>query len=57
MTVSELGQIAWRYYCLAADGKTFDGKPLPTWEELGRDRQLCWEAAASAVAEAVGGAK
>lgn len=34
-------------YCKQAGGKTFDGKPLPTWEELGAEHQLCWTAAAN----------
>jgi Putative 2/3 transmembrane domain holin len=32
-------------YCKKAGGKTFDGKPLPTFAELGADRQACWGAA------------
>lgn len=36
----------WDAYCKQAGGKTFDGKPLPTWDELGEERQACWRAAA-----------
>lgn len=37
----------WDAYAKQAGGVTFDGKPLPTWDELGDDRQACWAAAAS----------
>ena len=37
---------AYAAYCKQAGGVTFDGKPLPTFEELGEDRQACWIAAA-----------
>lgn len=39
----------WAAYAAQAGGKTFDGKPLPTWEELGDERQACWRAALKAV--------
>jgi hypothetical protein len=35
----------WGAYCHKAGGKTFDGKPLPTWAELGEERQACVAAA------------
>ncbi len=38
----------WAAYSEKAGGKTFDGKPLPTWAELGEERQGCWLAAAAA---------
>lgn len=38
----------WEAYCKKAGGVTFDGKPLPTWDELGADRRACWQAAADA---------
>lgn len=34
----------WAIYAGQADNKTYDGKPLPDWDQLGRDRQKCWEA-------------
>lgn len=46
---AEAAQRAWAAYSAKAGGVTFDGKPLPTWEELGDDRQACWLAAVSAV--------
>ena len=44
--VERLAGTLWDAYSIRADGKTFDGKPLPTWEELGEDRQSCWRAVA-----------
>jgi hypothetical protein len=32
----------WDAYAKQAGGVTFDGKPLPTWDELGKERQACW---------------
>lgn len=40
-----LAQHAYEAYCKAAGGLTFDGKPLPTWAQLGAERQACWLAA------------
>lgn len=42
----DLARKMWNAYALRAGGKTYDGKPLPTWDDLGEDRQLCWVAAA-----------
>ena len=44
--VERLAGALWDAYSIKAGGKTFDGKPLPTWEELGEDRQSCWHAVA-----------
>lgn len=43
-----LPELLWTAYCAKADNKSFDGKPLPQWGELGADRQACWKAAADA---------
>ena len=45
----ESGQVAWEAYAKAVGGKTFDDKPLPTWEELGDRQKDGWRAAAEAV--------
>ena len=45
----EPAQLAWAAYSEQANGVTFDGKPLPSWDDLGEDRQDCWLAAARAV--------
>jgi hypothetical protein len=42
-------QRMWGAYSAAGGGKTYDGKPLPTWDELGADRQACWRAALQAI--------
>lgn len=49
--IEDIAQQLWRAYDLQAGGKTFDGKPLPTWHELGRNRQECWIAAAARAKE------
>ena len=40
---------AYAAYCVQAGGVTFDGKPLPTFDELGEERQACWIAAVDAI--------
>lgn len=44
--VNRLATTLWDSYSRQAGGKTFDGKPLPSWDELGEDRQQCWQAVA-----------
>lgn len=39
----------WDAYAAQGGGKTFDGKPLPAWDELGDERQSCWRAALKAI--------
>lgn len=46
-------KLMWDAYAVKAGGKTFDGKPLPTWDELGEERQSCWVAAASVTANRI----
>jgi hypothetical protein len=48
------GQIGYDAYGGAANWRTFDGRPMPTWEQLGatdtgRETQRRWEVAADAV--------
>ena len=43
----------WDAYAKQAGGVTFDGKPLPTWDELGEERQACWKAAAFVCADEI----
>jgi hypothetical protein len=50
MTDTHIAKLMWGAYATQAGGKTFDGKPLPSWEELGEERQSCWVAAASVTA-------
>ena len=51
MTNTHTAKRMWDAYAFRAGGITFDGKPLPTWDELGEDRQSCWVAAASVTAD------
>lgn len=48
-SVEQLAKNAYQAYCRQAGGKTFDGKPLPTFEQLGADRQACWKSAVAQV--------
>ena len=43
MTDTHIAKLMWDAYAIQAGGKTFDGKPLPTWGELGAERQACIE--------------
>lgn len=56
-----LGEIGYKAYAEYTGGKTWDGKPMPTWAEVvERDRTRgtrvsgAWEAAAAAIAQAAG---
>ena len=53
MTDTHTAKLMWDAYAFRAGGITFDGKPLPTWDELGEDRQSCWLAAASVTADRI----
>ena len=44
----QAARLAWDAYTKASEGKTYDGKPLPTWQELGYEKQAAWMAAARA---------
>ena len=46
---AQLAAAAYAAYNKQAGGKTFDGKPLPIWQELGAERQACWIAATKQV--------
>lgn len=46
-------KLMWDAYAVQAGRETFDGKPLPTWDELGQERQSCWVAAASVAADRI----
>jgi len=43
------GQIAYLGYAEHTNNKTYDGREMPTWEDLGDNIQGAWEAAAWAV--------
>lgn len=51
------GKIGYEAYGAAAGWKTFDGRPMPTWEQLGQSKggletQRRWDVAACAVLDA-----
>jgi hypothetical protein len=46
------GQIGYEAYAQSTGGKTWDGKPMPTWEQVlasGTKVAGAWEAAAQAI--------
>ncbi len=42
------GQLAYAAYCRAVLGRTHDGKPVPSWDELADRTREGWQAAAMA---------
>lgn len=44
-----LGQIAFEAYVLDIGGLTYDGKPIPSWDNLTDRVRKAWEMAAIAV--------
>ena len=53
MTNTETAKLMWDAYAVRAGGKTFDGKPLPTWDGLGDERQYCWAGVAEVCADRI----
>lgn len=43
------GRIGYEAYAASTGGKTFDGRDMPTWDQLPERIRNAWEAAASAV--------
>lgn len=55
MKSKTLGQIGYEAYARHTGGKTFDGRLMPTWEQVvagGTAVAGAWEAAAQAIADA-----
>lgn len=53
-TTKTLGQVGYDAYAETAGGKTFDGRPMPTWEQLGetptgQETRRRWEVSADAI--------
>jgi hypothetical protein len=44
---NELAQGSYEAYAEATGGKTFDGRDMPAWENLGEKIQGAWRAAAA----------
>lgn len=54
MSEKTLGQVAFEAYNESKGGLTYDGKPIPPWDELSGDRAAvhsAWEVAARAAAD------
>mgnify|MGYP001586076291 CR=1 FL=1 len=51
MTPNEYGIIGYETYAKFTGGKTWDGKPMPTWEDLPEKIQGAWGASGEAVVE------
>jgi hypothetical protein len=49
METTELAKTAFKAYNVQAGGKTWDGKPIPDWENVGEKVQANWVAAINAV--------
>lgn len=54
---ADIAQEMYNAYVRQAMGVTYDGKQLPTWHELGTNRQDCWIAALYRAAELLGWTK
>lgn len=52
--LDDLGKIAYEAYFEDAGGLTFDGRKMPTWDELGDDVRRHWTAAGWEVYYALG---
>lgn len=48
-----LGQINYAAYCAAVDHKTWDDRPVPTWDKLTEKIRAAWCAGAVAVTNTV----
>jgi hypothetical protein len=51
--MDDIGRIAYAAYAKHTDGKTYDGRDMPKWEDLGERIQGAWRAAASAATQAI----
>lgn len=51
MKINEFAQEAFKAYNESAGGKTWDGRPIPTWEEVGDKVRSHWIAAVRKVIE------
>lgn len=48
-----LGKIGYEAYAKFTGGKTFDGRDMPAWDDLGEKIQGAWTIAADAIWAAV----
>ncbi len=49
----QIARAMYTAYLKKAGGKAFDGKPLPSFEQLGAERRECWIAAAQEAAKQI----
>lgn len=49
MRDEELGKLAYTAYCKAREWKSFNGDPLPHWEQQSHELRMAWCDAADAV--------
>jgi len=47
-----LGQVAYEAYCDDRNWESFNGTPLPQWDDQAPELQTAWEAAAQVVVNA-----
>ena len=50
-----LAEDAYAAYSLQAGQQTYDGRPLPSWEDLAESRRSCWQAAAKTLSGSADG--
>ena len=43
------GHVAYKAYKASTGGKTYDGRDMPSWSDLGEAIRAAWDGAASAV--------
>lgn len=53
MAWRDIAASAYRAYGASTNNKNYQGLPMPKWEELTREIQTAWEAAARQVGECV----
>lgn len=53
MLKDEIARIAFEAYAKQVGGKTYDGKPIPGWNELGDNVRAGWRAAIEAIVKHV----
>jgi hypothetical protein len=52
--MNDLGKIAYEAYCESRDWKSYNGQPLPGFENQDNDLQKAWRRAGHAVSQAIG---
>jgi len=42
LTITQTAKRMWDAYATRLGGKNYKGEPLPSWDDLGDERQYCW---------------